>query len=235
MQQKIPLFCFPYAGGSSQIFSGWSHHLPREINVIAMEYPGHGKLFNQPLLYSVKDLVSHLLPNIQSHAARTPFYLFGHSLGALIAFELTRQMRKSHHPLPARLIVSGASAPQCPDREPLSVLSDDEFITKVINKYEGFEADIKDNQELRDLFLPILRADFIMSESYVCEDEPPLDCLVTVIRGMKDSLIIQEELEGWQVHSTRKTQILTVPGDHFSLFRDPHHKAALLTHLAHLF
>lgn len=230
----MKLFCFPYAGGSSYIFSGWEKEFPETIRIIPIEYPGHGMYFNQCLHDSVHSLVNELYSQIVTQINDEPYCFYGHSLGSIICFELTRKLNESAHSLPNQLIISGSVGPQFKEQEKFSELGDDLFLTQIQNKYNGFISALKDNEEILQLFLPILKADFYMSENYVFLPKDKLNCPISVIHSLDDDLLTHNELMGWAAHTIHNLRVLKIPGDHFSLFRERQHKNLLIKHISNL-
>ena len=113
---RLRLFCFPYGGGSASIFRAWPQHLPQEVEVCAIQFPGRGARLEEPPFTRLSPLVQTLSRVLRSYL-NVPFAFFGHSLGAFISFELGRQLRKENDRSPLHLFVSGQRAPQLPDLE----------------------------------------------------------------------------------------------------------------------
>ncbi|HEX3253015.1 MAG TPA: thioesterase II family protein [Pyrinomonadaceae bacterium] len=215
-QAQLKLFCFPYAGGNSQTYRGWPFKLPETIEVQAVNLPGRGtRLREAPftrLTPLVHELAEAILPELDK-----PFAFFGHSMGALIAFELTHQLRKLNLPSPAHLIVSGRSAPHLPDTDPQTHdLPEKEFLEE-LRRLNGTPAEALDHPELMQLMLPILRADFAICETYSYEDRPVLDCPITALGGLDDANVSREELASWRERTSGAFTMRMFPGDHFYL------------------
>lgn len=227
----INLFCFPYAGGSSSLFKTWANKLSKEINVIPVEYPGHGFRFNEPLQSDIHSLVDILFKELKQKIIESEYCLFGHSLGALVAYELTLKIRRASLNLPLNLIVSGAGGAQFREKDRIAHLPRQVFIHEMQKKYHGFIEIVLKNHELLELIVPVLQADFSIAENYYYQPQTPLDCPIRVIRAVNDSSLILDELLGWQEHSKQKISIIPIPGDHFSLFRKNNDTAILLSHL----
>jgi medium-chain acyl-[acyl-carrier-protein] hydrolase len=146
-----------------------------------------------------------------------PFAFFGHSMGALISYELARHLRRTGAPLPAHLFVSGHGAPHLPDRNPpLHALPQAQFVEK-LRELNGTPEEVLRHPELLELLIPILRADFAVCETYVHAPEPPLDCPISAFSGLGDEYVNREELEGWREQTTGRFSVRLFPGDHFYL------------------
>jgi medium-chain acyl-[acyl-carrier-protein] hydrolase len=146
-----------------------------------------------------------------------PFALFGHSLGALVSFELARRLQAQSGPLPRHLFVSGKRAPQCPqEHAPRHALPEAEFRAE-LRKIGGTPEEVLNNEDLLRLLTPTLRADFALYETYSLTDGPPLECPVIVFGGDQDPWVRIEHLEAWQVHTRGPFRVQEFPGDHFFL------------------
>jgi medium-chain acyl-[acyl-carrier-protein] hydrolase len=144
-----------------------------------------------------------------------PVVLFGHSMGALTAFELARELRRLGGPMPIRLIVSGRAAPHLPARrKPLYLLPDREFRTE-LKALGGTPAAVLDNDELMAAFLPTLRADFAAHETYEYAEEPPLDCPILAVAGAADTVASPDDVRAWERHTMAAFDARVLPGDHF--------------------
>ncbi|WP_310598895.1 alpha/beta fold hydrolase [Desulfobulbus sp.] len=207
------LFCFPYAGGGASIFRQWQEHLPVGVQVCGVQLPGReNRITEAPhtdLRLLVEQMFAGLLPFLNK-----PFAFFGHSLGAKLAFELARLLRKKHQPQPRHLFVAGSRAPHLREPRPLHQLPEHVFIEE-LRRYEATPEVLLANKELMAFYLPLLRADFTVDETYVYAEEAPLPCPLTVYGGLADKEVAQEELEAWQRHSTGIFCCRMFAGNHF--------------------
>lgn len=214
-QTRLRLFCFPYAGAGAMIFRTWSNGLPADVEVCPVQLPGRGtRLMERPftqLSPLIEALAQALAPLLDQ-----PFAFFGHSLGALISFELARRIRQ-YRLHPVHLFVSGARAPQLPHRAPpLHTLPDKEFMLE-LRRLNGTPAELLDHKELMEIMLPLLRADFALYETYVYSTEPPLDCPITAFGGLQDHKVSNSDLEAWCAQTSASFSMSMFPGDHFFL------------------
>jgi medium-chain acyl-[acyl-carrier-protein] hydrolase len=160
----------------------------------------------------VQDVARVLLPLLD-----LPFAFFGHSLGAIIAFEVARQLRREQRPLPVHLFISAGRAPQFRDRERVAYdLPEAEFIEE-LRRLNGTPAEVLENPELMQLMLPMLRADFAVAETYTYVPEPPLSCPISAYGSTDDKSVSRAELEGWRNHTTGAFSLQMFRGDHFYL------------------
>ncbi len=210
------LFCFPYAGGGASFFRTWPEKLWPEIEVCAIQLPGREDRFKEIPFDNLSSLIDALAVVLYPYLD-FPFAFFGHSLGSLISFELTRRLRRQKAPCPLQLFVSGRRAPQIPDPEPpIHPLPDAEFIEE-LGRFNGTPKAVLDNPELMEVFLPLLRSDIRLDETYVYDHETPLDCPISAFGGMADEAVSREELAAWQDQTQGGFNIQMFPGDHFFL------------------
>jgi medium-chain acyl-[acyl-carrier-protein] hydrolase len=208
------LFCFSYAGGGASIFSDWGFHLKDFMEVLAVQLPGRESRFSEKLLSNIDDVVEQAALHINRVADRT-FLLFGHSLGALIAYEVALRLSDQYSRCPKQLIVSGKqSLDSPPRRKKIFDLPDASFIEE-LRKYNGTPELILQNEELRSLILPILRADITMFDCYKPGPKSRLDCPVTAFGGTDDPYVYPEDLQGWKDTTNSTFNYHVFSGDHF--------------------
>jgi medium-chain acyl-[acyl-carrier-protein] hydrolase len=145
-----------------------------------------------------------------------PLALFGHSMGAAICLELARELRRRDGTRPAHLIVSGLPAPHLPQPPPIGDLPDDDLLDALAGRYQQVPAELRDDPEMRGLYLPILRADLKMLESHRYRADAPLDCLITAIGGREDTSCPVGALTAWQEHTSCGFSLTMVQGGHFN-------------------
>jgi len=212
---RLRLFCFPYAGGGIFEYRTWAYALPPEIEVCAVQLPGREARLREMPFTKLRELCETLAQAIVPYLDK-PFAFFGHSLGAFIAFELIRQLRRENCPMPLRLFVSGSRAPQLPNLEPpVYHLPDDELIREVNQRYGGIPAEVLKNAEMLEMLLPMLRADFAMHDTYVYRDDLPLDCPISCFGGQQDSSTPVTPLEAWRDQTRNTFALQMFAGDHF--------------------
>jgi medium-chain acyl-[acyl-carrier-protein] hydrolase len=216
---SVFLICFPYAGGSPAAYYPWAAALPDSINVCSVHLPGRGtRLREEPFnrMASLVPVLTDVLTNFLSHAER--FAFFGHSLGASIAFEIVRELRRRGQSMPTHLFVSGSRSPQEPYTDHIHGLPEAEFLEE-IRQMGGTPPEILNHKELMALLLPTMRADFAIRETYAYHEEPPLPCPITAFGGLTDYIVAQESLEDWRTQTARGFSLHMFPGDHFFPFQ----------------
>lgn len=216
-QAQVRLFCFPYAGGSATLFRPWAAQLPASIELCAMQLPGRDNRLREEPIAQLAPLLTLLTAALGPYLDR-PFAFYGHSLGALLSYELTRHLRRQQAPLPRQLFVAAHRAPHLPSAEPpLHTLPSEHFLAGVRQHYNGFASAIWENTELLELVLPQLRADFTLAETYRYCPEAPLACPIVAIGGQDDQSVTQQELAQWRAHTQTDFKLHLLPGDHFFL------------------
>ena len=203
----LRLFCFPHAGGGAAAFNAWAEQLSRSVAVVPMRTPRRN---------SMAELVAALCESIQPYLDE-PFAFFGHSMGAVVAFELARLLRRRNLPAPRMLVASGARAPQfrrghLPPPEP----SEAEFV-ETLRRLQGTPPEVLDNPNLMQLILPALREDAAIYRHYIYTEEPPLDCPIRAYGGAEDPNVTCAHLEAWAEQTTGTFAARVFPGGHFYL------------------
>ena len=215
-QARLRLFCFPYAGGNAAIFRKWQDAFPPStgVEICPVQLPGRGSRIHEPPFSELSPLVEAAATALQPHFDR-PFAFFGHSMGAIIAFETARLLRRTHREEPTRLIVSGRRAPHVPSDEPPTYnLPDDEFVEE-LRRLNGTPRQVLEHPELMQLMLPLVRADFAVTQTYVHKEEPPLRCPFTVFGGIEDTDAGGESLSRWCELTKGACSVKIFEGGHF--------------------
>lgn len=213
----LRIFCFPHVGGGAALYRLWSQGLPHFVEVCPVELPGRGRRFGEEPLKNLGSLVSELAEALLPSLDR-PFCFFGHSMGALIGFELTRHLRRSGGPMPSLLIVSAFGAPKLgrrPER-PLHRLSEGEFLEE-LRRLKGTPPEVLNHTELMRLFIPLLRADLELVETYSYQAEARLEVPILALAGDRDEEVSLSAMEGWVAETLSGFRLEIVPGDHFFL------------------
>ncbi len=212
---RLRLFCFPYAGGGASLFRAWADALPAQIEICAIQPPGREGRFSEALFTDLPPLVAALDAAIAPFLGPLPFAFFGHSLGAITSFELTRTLRQRNGPLPAYLFVSAHRAPQLPDRHPpFHTLPEAQFVQE-LRRLNGIPSDVADNADLMEVMVPLLRADVGMAETYAYHDQPPLPCAISAFGGVLDADVTRDDIAAWGAQTTATFLPRMLPGDHF--------------------
>lgn len=216
MENTINLICFPYAGGSSSIYSKWKHFADENIKVIPVELAGRGKRLKEPFYKNMAETIDDVFREISPLLDKQPYALFGHSMGSSIVFELSHKILQNKKNGPVHLFVSG----RCPpiihkEDKKIHQLPDNEFMTEILET-GGTPAEVFENKELREIFLPILRADYKMIEDYNYIDKDiKLNCGISVFNGKEDKMTTYQKIRKWEEYTTGKTEVYEFEGGHF--------------------
>jgi surfactin synthase thioesterase subunit len=217
---RMRLFCFAYAGGSAFSYTPWRAALDPSIEICAVQLPGRGARIAEPPIASMPMLLRHLAPAIAQQSP-LPFAFFGHSVGALIAFELARYLRLHGIAGPDHLFMSGCHAPQYRSvSRNLHLLPDDALIEK-LRDYNGTAPEVLANRELMDLMLPTIRADFALAETYTYRSGPLLQVPISVFAGKQEENKAPGQVDGWSKETAARCHVTWFEGGHFFINSAP--------------
>ncbi len=218
---RFRLFCFPYAGGSASIYRQWSELLPSDIEVCPIQLPGRENRSTEPPFTHATPLVQNLLPVLRPYLD-LPYAFFGHSMGALISFELARQIRNQRYPEPQHLFVSSRRSPHiCASDSPIHQLPDTAFWEE-LRLYGGVPDTLLKNPQIAKFFLPLLRADFAIHETYKYTPGVRLSYPITAFGGLQDRKVESEEIIAWREMTNSDFNLHLFPGNHFFIRQEYH-------------
>ena len=214
----LRLFALPYAGGGSAPYYRWRRVFEERIELVPVNLPGREGRISEPAIADMVVLVSEIADALEPVIDR-PFALLGHSMGALIAFELARELRRRGGRAPTLLIVAASPAPHRPrSAQPMHALPDAEFLAEMGRRFDGIPAAVREQDELLKLLLPAMRADIELLEAYHYHDEPSLDCDILALGGTDDRAVSMTDLAEWRRHTSGRFSQRMFPGEHFFLF-----------------
>jgi medium-chain acyl-[acyl-carrier-protein] hydrolase len=212
----LRLFCLPYAGGGTSPYHGWETELPSWVEACSLRLPGRESRIREEPLRHYRPLADEIAGAIKRRLD-LPYAMFGHSMGAFLAFEVARRIRDNAGPEPVHLFVSARGAPQLPDKDPpIHELPDDEFIDE-LRRHQGTPPAVLESPELMQLVMPALRADFAVCDSYEFRPGPPLRCPISAFGGLGDPEVSRTQLQAWKEQTTGPFVVRTFPGGHFFL------------------
>ncbi|MEZ5320107.1 MAG: alpha/beta fold hydrolase [Vicinamibacterales bacterium] len=224
---RMRVVCFPNAGSGMATFVPWSRHLPAGTGLGVAQLPGRDRRLREPLCSSIADAAEALSAALLRESSADPvvgsasLVLFGHSLGALIAFETARRLQAAGL-APAAVVLSGRRAASLPEPlPPIAHLPVDEFLDRVQERYGGVPAVVRDEPELRDLLVPTLRGDVALVEQYEYRPSAPLTCPVYAYGGVSDPHATRDELQAWARECVAFGRVRMFPGGHFYLQDHP--------------
>lgn len=211
------LVCFAHAGGGDSSYRAWPVALRPAIEVWTASLPGRAWGTPEPFADSWAPLVDRLADSLDPSAGDPPLALFGHSLGALVAFEVARTLERRHGQGPVHLFVSGSKAPPRRAGGQPRPARDDQLIEAMDEAYGGVPAEVRAEPELLKRFVGILRADLELLEAHRWEAGEPLACPITAIAGASDVHALPADVEHWADLTRGGFEAVTVPGGHFAI------------------
>ncbi|MFJ3586830.1 thioesterase II family protein [Streptomyces sp. NPDC090127] len=214
------LLCLPHAGGSASFFFPVSAALSPDVNVLAVQYPGRQDRRAEPYADSVEALADALL-GVLDPRDDTPLALFGHSMGAVVGFELARRLEAAGRP-PAVLFASGRRAPSLVRADGTVHRRDDAGLIEEMRKLDGTDLALLDDPEMLRLILPAIRADYRLVETYRRAPGQRLSCPVVAMTGDADPRVTLDEARSWGAETSGAFELLVHPGGHFYLV--PRHR-----------
>ena len=231
---KLQLFCFPYAGGGASAFKAWSETFSDQVELCLIQMPGREERLSEQLIKDMPQLVDTLAQEITVFSKK-PFAFFGHSMGAIVAYETARRLNSMRASQPIHLFLSARAAPHLQkNTDLLRFLDDQTFVDKLQETYGAVPEAIRKSPELKKIFLPILRADVELLEKYEEVSSETLDYPITALGGISDPAISRANLEGWQARTSAKLTRHEFPGNHFFIDEEREAVIAAITNdLAH--
>ncbi|MFJ3899920.1 MULTISPECIES: thioesterase II family protein [unclassified Streptomyces] len=220
------LICFPHAGGSASFYLPVANALSPGVDVAAIQYPGRQDRRHEPGPASVAELADQIVVALAEWDDDRPLTFFGHSMGALVAFEVARRMERTGSG-PVRLFASGRRAPSRVRAEHVHTLDDDGVI-KELRALAGTDAQVLQDEELLRMVLPAIRCDYRAVETYRCEPGAAVRCPVTVLTGDADPRTSLEEARAWSEHTAAGSDLRVFSGGHFFLSERPAEVLAVL-------
>ncbi|WP_307840346.1 alpha/beta fold hydrolase [Streptomyces sp. G44] len=218
----LRLLCFPHAGGSVSAYHALSAAVSGGVEPLIVQYPGRHDRFGEPFAAGADEIVDAVLDELPRGPGDAPLALFGHSMGALLAFETARRLERAGRP-PVALFLSGRAAPSLPRRtaakRPVRDMDDAELVEEM-RKLSGTAEELLSSPEMLSIFLPPMRADYQIVDDYVYRAGPPLSCPVTVLTGDDDPRVTPDEARAWQSETRGGFSCHVLAGGHF--FLDAH-------------
>ncbi|WP_216588243.1 thioesterase II family protein [Streptomyces brasiliscabiei] len=218
----VPLLCFPFAGAGASFFTPWQRYDLKATRVHPVQLPGRERRLDDPPFPDVRTAVESLAGELLADPdlAAGPVALFGHSFGAVLAYEMARHLREVKGTPVAHLFVSGSAGPTTRREAGATGLPDDEFLARV-REFAGYDHPTLQDPELLELLLPALRADVELHEAYVPGADGPLDVPLTSLRGLDDTLVSAGQAQEWATVTRSGARFEELPGGHMYLTEYP--------------
>jgi surfactin synthase thioesterase subunit len=220
----VNLFCLPFAGGNKYSYRGYANSAPEMLAIRPVELPGRGSRVREKLLVNAQHLADDIFGQIKEHLNR-PYAIYGHSMGALLGYLITKRVLRENLRAPRHLFFSGCSAPSFLNEEPpLHHLPQEKFLEEIKN-LDGSPEEVLTNETLMSFFVPILRADLQAIETYDYIETKPFHIPMTILIGTMDKITIEQAM-GWQKETTFQIDIQQFPGKHFFIY---HHERDIIS------
>jgi surfactin synthase thioesterase subunit len=210
------LFCFPYAGGGAQLFRSWQALLPPDVEVTGVNLPGREQRFREPPIDTWPEAISVLTEVFAREVGRQPYAIFGHSLGARLAYELAHRLESDGHPPPTLLVVSACRAPGVPARWPPMHTMDGPTLTDRLREMNGVPEEVLADRKMMALLDRVLRADLRLAETWVATTGR-ISAPVLALCGEHDDIDPYEDMLDWRNHTSADFTIRSFPAGHFLL------------------
>jgi surfactin synthase thioesterase subunit len=218
--------CLPHAGGSASFFFPVSKALAPAVEVLAVQYPGRQDRRHEPPVDNVPDLADQILDALR-HLDDRPLALFGHSMGAVLGYEVALRMRDAGMPPPTHLFASGRRAPSSDRGDQVLRVSDAQIVAE-LRTLSGTDTTMLADPEVLAMILPVVRGDYRAVENYRHDPDKKLDCPITVLTGDSDPRVSIDEARAWEAHTTGPTDLHVLPGGHFFLVDERDDVVAIL-------
>jgi medium-chain acyl-[acyl-carrier-protein] hydrolase len=211
----LRVFGLPHAGGGASLFRRWPEDLPAGVEVVGIQLPGRENRWKEAAISNMRELIERLAP-LMEPLLSSPYVLFGHSMGSIVGFELAREFRRRSLPQPSHLFVSARRAPHLPEfRGRIAHRDEREFVTLIHQRYGGIPQQVMDDPDLLRLFVPALRADIQVIETYRYSLEEPFSFPLTVFGGEEDTSVTVQQLNAWRSLTNGPFRLELLPGGHF--------------------
>jgi surfactin synthase thioesterase subunit len=210
-----PLLCLPHAGGGAATFRDWNQDLPSSIECLAVEYPGRGARMHDEPFRRVRDLAESAAQAL-ARWCEGRYFMFGHSVGALVAFEMARLLSRRGHP-PAHLFVSGCRAPHIAPTTGAAHTLEPAALRARLASWGGAPGAIVDDPELFALFERGIRADLEAAETYLHAGPEDLGVPISAFTALEDPLAPEPAVAAWSGYTSTYFALRRMPGNHFFL------------------
>lgn len=226
---KVKLFFIPYSGASSMIYNRWKNNLNDSIIFSPVEFPARGRRFKDQLCTSAEELIEDLYKQVKNELDDYPYAFFGHCIGGALAFELAHKIKEDIGTDPVHMFFSGRQVPHIEYKKSVSTMTEEKFMNEVIGLQNNLKQIYKE-KALREIYIPIFKADLLMSETYshlYDSDKSKLNCDITVLSGRQDEYVSLEDIAEWPNYTYKTCNYNMFEGGHFFI----HNNMELITEI----
>ncbi|RDI25334.1 thioesterase II family protein [Lentzea flaviverrucosa] len=216
----LPLACLPFAGSGAGVYRAWRHLDSDALHIVPIQLPGREELYLESAFIDAVRAARWLTPRVLEAVGGQRFALFGHSLGAVLAYEIAQELARTGNTSLQHVYVSGSPGPGHVRENQATGLDDEAFLARV-REFAGYRHSALDSPDLRELLLPTLRSDVEMHENYRPSTTEPLRVPVTALRGVDDTLVTAEQVRGWEETTVKTFTHVELPGGHMYLVDGP--------------
>lgn len=211
------LFCFPYAGGNANAYRRWASLVHPDIDVVALSLPGRGPRAKEVMADDFDALIEPIAKAVMAETGGQRFGFFGHSMGALMMFEVSRRLVRHKARLPSCIFASGRRAPHLKSETVLHAGLDDDAFVAELRRLQGTPPEILDTPALRTLFLPVIRRDLALLQRWRLTTSPPLPLPIYALAGAEDPHAPAATVNEWSSWTDSTFEMTSFPGGHFFL------------------
>ena len=215
----MKLFCIPYSGGNANVYRDWEKRFSDLVTVTAVEYSGHGSLFGLGFYNNISEVCDDLIERYFKNN-RESFVIYGHSLGSLVTYELTREFKKRGCMMPKHIVLASLRPPHFfYRRKKYTTMSKQDFMDRIV-RLGNTPREVLENEELREIVFEILYADMKLVDEYSLDETDVLETPISVFAGIDDYEAPADEMKEWGKYTSRDFDIRMIRGDHFFAFKD---------------
>jgi surfactin synthase thioesterase subunit len=216
-EEPFNLFCFPSAGSSASQFKNWPSHFKNFVKIFSCQLPGREERFNEPLIRVFSELINAIVNELPSLINNKPYGIIGHSLGALIGYELICHLLKSGNNRPKFFMICAKEPPHCHSIPTAKEVSSDRWIIDRLKAYQAMPEEVLKMKEFKDIFLPIMRADYQLLTTYDDSSHLSIDLPILTCHGKMDTSISKKNMMAWKKYTCAHYEFREFQGGHFFL------------------
>lgn len=218
---SIKLFCIPHAGGTAASYLQWKIFLDKNIEIIPVELKGRGIRMNESFYENIQEAVDDIYLFIKKNINNSSYAIFGHSMGALLAFEVVHKIQSEKCPLPVHMFFSGRNPPHYRDEDVDFYLQSDQTLINEFIRIDKKQEKIFKDDNIKSIFLPIIRADYKILCLYdYMQKSDKINCDISILNGKDDLSINNDTMGDWKNYSSKRCELIFFDGSHFFVYEN---------------